>query len=468
MTHRFSICACARWETPYIVEWLNYYRAIGFDHVYLYCNDDDPTALYEATLPFTVDSAPFVTFRHYPYQGQQELMYRHFLRTNRTDTEWIAFLDIDEFLVLKGVDDIRRFMAPWERECDSLYFNWCFYGNSGFEKRPTGSVLLQYTRRQAGLHPFTKTITRTAAIDIVALEHRRGVHFWHRWDSPAGDAMRRVNVIGETMADYYRDFPSHAVSFLNGNDRHRRIMEVAFVAHIAFKSKEDFLLRVERGTLGDFSGQTLWKTLHDDGRIDEFLGALNAVETTYLRDLWCRTLQGGWRASVVPRAPGPNLALGRPATQSSLSQWSIGKTLDEDASRATDGQLTGQMRFCTDIEESPWWRVDLGDRYAIGEIRLFNRIDDPGCVDRASRLEISVSEDDNTWTVVGRKLDDKQFGGVDGAPLICRTVRPISGRFVRVRLLRRTFLHLDQVEVYPWCDPDLQEADLHVAFPTRG
>lgn len=66
---KFTIVACARWENNYIAEWLNYYRAIGFDHVFLYCNDDDPTALFEKVLPFTLGLNPFVTFRFYPIRG---------------------------------------------------------------------------------------------------------------------------------------------------------------------------------------------------------------------------------------------------------------------------------------------------------------------------------------------------------------------------------------------------------------
>ena len=45
-----------------IVEWLLYHRTIGFDHVYLYCNDDTPIALHNTVKRFTLGSNPFVTF----------------------------------------------------------------------------------------------------------------------------------------------------------------------------------------------------------------------------------------------------------------------------------------------------------------------------------------------------------------------------------------------------------------------
>src|SRR5690242_5195339 len=102
--------ACARWETPYITEWLLYHRAIGFDHVYLLCNDDDPTELYSRVLPFLEGPAPFVTFRHFPFQGQQFHAYMHGLRVWKHETEWLMFLDIDEFLCIRNHTGIQRFL----------------------------------------------------------------------------------------------------------------------------------------------------------------------------------------------------------------------------------------------------------------------------------------------------------------------------------------------------------------------
>ncbi len=116
--HRVSIIACARWETRYIGEWLTYHRAIGFDHVYLYCNDDDPAEFYAAVLPFCQGPTPFVTFHHFPYAGQQQHIYHHCLRTHGEETEWALFLDIDEFLNVRHANSIQPFLdtvpADWD------------------------------------------------------------------------------------------------------------------------------------------------------------------------------------------------------------------------------------------------------------------------------------------------------------------------------------------------------------------
>jgi hypothetical protein len=84
--HHFSLVACARWEEMQIQEWLEYHKSIGFDHVYLYSNDDDPTRLFRAVAPYTYGTEPFVTFRHWPCVGEQVPIHLHFLETFKHET----------------------------------------------------------------------------------------------------------------------------------------------------------------------------------------------------------------------------------------------------------------------------------------------------------------------------------------------------------------------------------------------
>src|SRR6202012_3377326 len=69
--YAFSLVACARWEETTIQEWVEYHKSIGFSHIYLYSNDDDPNPLFRAVAPYTYGPDPFVTFMHWPIRGQQ-------------------------------------------------------------------------------------------------------------------------------------------------------------------------------------------------------------------------------------------------------------------------------------------------------------------------------------------------------------------------------------------------------------
>src|SRR3954452_13741068 len=183
--HTYALVACARWEAADLQEWVAYHRSVGFDHIYLYSNDDDPAAQFEAVAAYVRGRRPFVTFCHWPEIGQQDEMYLHFLQTFSMETEWFSFLGIDEFFVLKGVDDIGRFMQPYGDSTDCLYFNWINYGHSDRARREPGSVLKSYLQRADFLDAHTKLLCRSALVDAAGI--RRGIQsglgaFWHFLD----------------------------------------------------------------------------------------------------------------------------------------------------------------------------------------------------------------------------------------------------------------------------------------------
>ena len=119
--HTVSIMACVRSGTDYITEWLLYHQAIGFDHIHLYCNDENPTGLYVQVLPFCRDEAPFVTFHRFPFRGQQFYMVMRALRHYKDASQWVAFLDIDAFLVPPELNDIQAYLRRCPAHWDSIY-----------------------------------------------------------------------------------------------------------------------------------------------------------------------------------------------------------------------------------------------------------------------------------------------------------------------------------------------------------
>ena len=446
--YRFSIVACARWEQDAISEWVAYHRSIGFDHIYLYCNDDDPSGLYERIALDLSGRNEFITFRHCPFTGLQRSMYIHFLVHFAQETEWFIFLDVDEFLSLRACDGIASFMANYEAVCDALYLNWVFFGHCGFVHRPQGSVLLQYVMRDAHVNHYTKVLTRASTVDIGRVLQEGEVGFWHNWGRTLGRSMRRTNVLRDPIEDYYDDFPNNARRYLDHGTRQQHILATACIHHYAFRSENDLMRRQVRATWGDFHGQRVFEKVVSGGSLASFLSQFNQVEDTTLRDRWRAFLGRAQRAGIVPPAPGPNVAIGKKANQSSISSWSLGATPAEDAARLVSGKHSGSYNNHTDLDSPPWWEVDLEGRYDVREIRIFNRLGPLALTRRARRLTIRISLDRARWDVVYLKDDEAVFGGTDGSPLIWRPNTRVEARIIRILLFGTQFLHLDQVEIY--------------------
>lgn len=452
---RLVAVACARWETPYILEWIKYHQRAGFEHIFLYCNDDDASEMAGIVRPFCEGNNPLLTFVHYIGQGRQISMYNHFLHNYAEKCMWFGFFDIDEFVVVKEHFSVLKFLDRFDDNVSSVVFNWIFFGPNGHKTPPAVPVVEAYTRRRKHLDTNTKFLIRVRDADLFSEDKTCSrLPFWHCPMAILRPGSKIVNVIGEDVSEYFSSWPESAQNFLQDERRCKQILSTAVVHHYAFRSERAFHDRVARGLGGSFSGQLRWKEVAEGEGFQRYLDVLNEVEDRTLADFWARYDAPDQTSNEAARAAGllanqqRCLSRCKQAAQSSISRWSRVADRGLDAAGALNGVIDGGYKFHTDLEDGPWWMVDLGEPSGVSEIRIFNRMDQQGVAERASRLAIDVGFEVGHLVEVCRRASPEPFGGADGHPLIFRPSIPIPGRFVRIRLLTRNYLHLDQVEVY--------------------
>lgn len=139
-----------------------------------------------------------------------------------------------------------------------------------------------------------------------------------------------------------------------------------------------------------------------------------------------------------------NLALRKPAFQSSISQYSIGTTHAEDAKGGNNGHLACRYGFHTEREHNPWWQVDLEDSFLIHRVVIFNR---PDQAERLKRFTLLGSTDGRDWEELFRKTDDQIFGR-GGEPFAAEIEGDPLARFVRLRLDGDEPLHFVECQVF--------------------
>ena len=139
-----------------------------------------------------------------------------------------------------------------------------------------------------------------------------------------------------------------------------------------------------------------------------------------------------------------NVSLNKPATQSSLSNWSRGQSLQEDASGATADLLLDDYAFHTDLEPNPYWKVDLQQPYSISVVEILNR----DTVDRFHNFRIETSIDDENYATSFIKLDENRVSNSAESPSQFTLNRPTIARFVKIVLHDTNFLHLRRVRVF--------------------
>ena len=152
------ILCIAKLEGNYIEEFVKFHLALGFSHIFIYDNEDEPT--YEKILNKYSDKQ--ITVIHCPGKYQQMNAYYHFINNIlfKSNITHVACIDIDEFIVLKQHTNIKDFIKEFiVGDCQGIGMNWRFFGSSGHtEAKTTEPLTKRFTLCQKGGHPNIKTL----------------------------------------------------------------------------------------------------------------------------------------------------------------------------------------------------------------------------------------------------------------------------------------------------------------------
>jgi len=214
------IVAILKGEEPFIEEWIAYHRIIGVDHFFLY--DNDPAAPLKHLVKRHDDYVTVIEWpdkhRDLPGRNKQTQAYTDSLR--RISHRWVAFIDGDEFIVLRKNANLQEFMEHFE-DVGAIRLTWHLFGNNGYYSNPNGLITASLTRRKRMPGRMPKSISKVAAISSIESAHycslKRG--------STTVDANKRLYL----------------------TDAYPGKTEVAHINHYMCRSYEHWMNRIERG-----------------------------------------------------------------------------------------------------------------------------------------------------------------------------------------------------------------------------
>lgn len=150
------ICAVLKNEELYVDEWIKYNKYLGFDFIQLYDNSDGGSAKI-AYLPQKYGD--FVRVQHLPGASIQLKAYNLCAKKYATEKFWAAFIDVDEFIVLRKHPSIKILLSELMPRVSALSINRIFFGSNGHLHYDEMPVLKRYTARTKGVDNYVKTIT---------------------------------------------------------------------------------------------------------------------------------------------------------------------------------------------------------------------------------------------------------------------------------------------------------------------
>lgn len=203
---KIALVCIAKNEDDYINEWVDYHLKLGFDKIFVYENDWNSNITNDDVIKIKVSGV-----------RQQIPSYNHFIQNHKNEYDWAAFLDVDEFLVLKKHNKIKDFILDYSNE-ESIGVNWVFFGDNGLTKESTKGVLERFTKRQKSPNEHIKSIVRL-------------------------NSAKYMNVHNHSGRSVDTNFKRIDNSPFNPNGP----IDVAQINHYFVKTKNEFIKKINRG-----------------------------------------------------------------------------------------------------------------------------------------------------------------------------------------------------------------------------
>lgn len=138
--HYLSVCAIAKNEGPYFKEWIEWHLNHGVDKFYIYDNEstDDTKDILQSYIESGV-----VEYKYWPGYRRQLAAYDDCLANYRFSSRWIAFIDLDEFIVPVKDESIPDFLKRFETFA-AVEINWLVYGSGGNKTKSPGTMMERF------------------------------------------------------------------------------------------------------------------------------------------------------------------------------------------------------------------------------------------------------------------------------------------------------------------------------------
>ncbi len=291
----FLIVTTMKNEGPFMIDWIAYHRALGFDDILIYTNDcADGTDLIGDRLQdlgYAHHERNRLGPRATPQNRAHNLSMRH---PSFKAADWVISLDVDEYINIRlPSGHIADFVATCGPS-DAISICWKMFGNAGvdtYEDTPVPELFLQST--EENIFPNYKTRA------FKTLFRNNGTFNRFRAHRPRIDPAMAANPDAPYEGVVWRDAGGQKADAAQIDWKIWRGFSHAHarIHHYAVRSTDSFLVKRDRGRtnhVGQDQGLEYWNQLNHnhvtDDSILRHMPAMHAVKDDMLADAQLREL----------------------------------------------------------------------------------------------------------------------------------------------------------------------------------
>jgi len=148
---KVCLCIIGKKENLYANEFVNHYKKIGYDKIFIYDNNDIGDEKFEDVLKDHISSyfVEIINYRGYRGKRQkpQDDAYFTCYEKNKNNYDWLSFFDFDEFLVLKRNKNIKEYLNRKRfKKCSNIKINWLIFSDNNLIHYENISLQKRFTK----------------------------------------------------------------------------------------------------------------------------------------------------------------------------------------------------------------------------------------------------------------------------------------------------------------------------------
>ena len=226
---KVALCAIGKKENLYALEFVNHYEDLGYDHIFIYDNNNINDERFEDVLRDKIDNN-FVTIINYRgFKACQLRAYDDCFRNNKRYYNWLSFFDFDEFLILKKENNIKNFLEDEKfKNCKNVKINGLYFSDND----------LIYYENKGVKERFTTPLYNVSINQLIKSTVRSKGNLKNIWtfaDNPhSAKCKNSCNSLGKYMG--YKEFLNKPPDY-----------EYAYFNHYNTKTIQEYIERIKKG-----------------------------------------------------------------------------------------------------------------------------------------------------------------------------------------------------------------------------
>ena len=224
---KIALCTMGKQENLYVKEFINYYRKLGIDKIYIYDDNDFNTEKINDIIdPLTKNFVKVYENIKFKIKNQSDA-FTDCYNKNKNKFDWFLMVDMDEFLVIVN-DSLKNYLLnPVFKKCDFIKIHWVI---------PSDNNLLYYDNRSL-FERFKGPYKKSTIIKSLIKGNINNLKYWVHSPYYSPKRNNTCNNIGNIIR--YKNINFEAIQSIN--------IKKAYIVHFSYKSTEEFIKKYKRG-----------------------------------------------------------------------------------------------------------------------------------------------------------------------------------------------------------------------------